>query len=425
MRRLVLALILILVGVAGVVVYNRNNTPSESAAPGGAGARGGPGGDAFARPPMTVEVAPVRRDEVTEDMMVVGNLVGAATVEVVSRVSGRLQAITVRIGDSVSRGQTLAQVEDQEIREQVKQAEASHQVAEATIRQREADLTFAGTNLDRSRSLFQRDLLPQQTLDDAEARYQAARAQLDLARAQFAQARSRLEELQINLANTAIRSPVDGFVGRRYMDPGAWVSSNTPVVSLVDIRSVRLEASLVERDLRRVSVGMPARVEVDAFPGETFQGQVARVSPVLDPATRTAAMEIEVPNPGFRLKPGMYARVQFTVERRADALVVPRNALVDLEGRRGVFVAENDTAHFRVVAIGLQDQQKVEVLEGIQPGEQVVTAGAAALRDGDRIILAGARPGSGGAGPRGAAGGEPPSAGTPQPATEGSQRRQR
>ncbi len=116
---------------------------------------------------------------------------------------------------------------------------------------------------------------------------------------------------------------------------------------MVDISLVRLIVNLVEKDLRRIATGMAADVEVDAFPGETFNGRIARLAPVLDPATRTAQMEIEVPNVGFRLKPGMYARVQFTVAKHDNAVVVPRNAIVDIDGKRGVFVATATTVAFR------------------------------------------------------------------------------
>ena len=245
----------------------------------------------------------------------------------------------MHLGDPVRRGQTIAKVEDREIQEQVRQAEASYQVAEATIRQREADLKLAQTNLDRNKSLLERQLLPKQTYDDTDARHQAALAQLDLASAQFEQAKSRLDELKINLSNTIIASPVDGFVGKRFLDPGASVSPNVPVASIVDIRSVRMVANLVEKDVKRVTVGTQAQVEVDAFPGENFTGRVSRIAPVFDPATRTAEMEIEVPNPVYRLKPGMYARVQLTVSVRAGAITVPNNAVVILSGKPGVFVA--------------------------------------------------------------------------------------
>jgi membrane fusion protein (multidrug efflux system) len=132
---------------------------------------------------------------------------------------------------------------------------------------------------------------------------------------------------------------------------------------------------------------------------------VSRVAPVFDPATRTAAMEIEVPNSGFRLKPGMYARVQLTAERRENALVVPRAAIVDLEGQRGVYVVDDaSTAQFKTIRTGLQDAEFVEVLDGLRDGERVVTVGTLALRDGDKVSLLGAGKG-------GRASGDTPSAG--------------
>ena len=350
-------------------------------------------------------LAPVTRGAVAERAAIVGTLIGAATVEAVPKVNGRLQEVNVRLGDPVRRGQAIAKVEDREIREQVNQAEAAFKVSDATIRQREADLKLAQTNLDRNKSLLERQLLPRQTYDDTEARYQAAVAQLDLARAQHSQAKARLDELQINLANTVISSPVDGFIGKRYLDPGAAVSPNAPVASVVDIRTVRMVANVVEKDVRRLTVGMQAQVQVDAFPGEKFVGRVSRLAPVFDPQTRTAEMEIEVPNQSYRLKPGMYARVELTLDSRPNALTLPRAAIVELEGKTGIFVASGPapasnaaqspggapalTARFVPVVLGIREEEKVEVTAGVTEGMRVITTGALALKDGDRIVMSG------------------------------------
>jgi RND family efflux transporter MFP subunit len=419
MKKFVISAVFVIVALAGVAWYtgaigpqasDGQATPAGAPAAGRAGAAGaggrfgGRGGAAAGRAPLPVELAEVRRAEVSEQITVVGNLVGDATVSVAPRVGGRLQEIDVRLGDRVTRGQRIAKIEDHELLEQVRQAEAAQEVSLATIRQREADLRLAETNVERSRNLFERQLLPRQTLDDNEARWQAAVAQLDLARAQNAQSRARLEELRITLGNTVITSPVNGFVARRPVDPGAFVSQNAPIVDVVDITRVRLIANVVERDLNQISAGNATQVQVDAYPGETFEGRIARVSPVLDPTTRTAPIEIEIPNRSFRLKPGMYARVGITTGTKKDALVVPANALVDLGGRRGVFMPRNDTAVFRVVQVGLEHQNVAEVLGGLKEQEVVITTGSAALRDGDRIILPG-QPGnmSGDDGPSAAA----------------------
>lgn len=361
---------------------------------------GGFGGGGFARgprPPLTVELAPVTRKDMISTVMVVGNLIGAATVDAVPRAQGRLDAVYVKLGDSVRLGQPIAKIEDREIIEQIKQAEATYNVSQATIRQRQADLKLAQNNLERSRSLYERDLLPRQTFDDTDARFQAAQAQLDLSQAQMAQSRARLDELKINLQNTIITAPVVGFIGKRTLDPGASVGVNTSFISVVDIRTVRLVINVVEKDLRRITQGTAVEVEVDAYPGENFNGRVARVAPILDPATRTAQVEIEIPNQTYRLKPGMYARARFTVERHDNALVVPTAAVVDLQGKMGVWLpGEADVAVFTSVTIGIEEQEFTELTTGVKEGQRVISTGAAALRVGDRIALVGQRGGGGG-----------------------------
>lgn len=348
---------------------------------------GGPGGGF--RPPMTVEMVKVSRGKIALNINVVGNLIGEATVDVAPKTGGRLQSVNVKLGDRVRRGQVVGKVEDREIVEQVNQAEASQRVAEASIRRSEADLSLALTNVERARNLFGRQLLPKQQLDDAEARYVSAVATLDLSKAQASQSEARLQELRINLANTNVISPTDGYVSRRLVDPGAWVSQNVPVVSVVDISSLRLVANVVEKDLRTVTPGDPAIVEVDAYPGENFNGRIARVSPILDPATRTAPIEIEIANPQARLKPGMYAKITLQVDSRSNVLLIPKIALVDSEGRRGIYQpnAEN-RAQFKAVTVGLEDNQVAEIVEGLREGEMVVSTGAGALRRNDQLLVA-------------------------------------
>lgn len=413
-RLIIIGIILLAVASGGYYVINgSSDTGSEERSPPPGGGFGrGPGGP---RTAMTVELGSVTRGVMAQQMTVVGNLIGAQTVAATPKISGRLASVSVRLGDRVARGQTLAKIEDQEIREQVKQAEASAAVARATIRQREADLGLARTNLDRARNLSERQLIPRQTLDDAEARYQAAAAQLELAQAQNAQSQARLDELKINLANTEIVSAVNGFVGSRTLDPGAWVTPNTTFISVVEINVVRMVANVVEKDLRRITAGQRADVEVDAFPGEHFPGRVAHVAPVLDPATRTAQIEIEIENPQFRLKPGMYARVNFTVDKRENVLVVPTSAVVAVGSQQGVFLpGDGGVARFKPVEVGMRDDDFAEVSGGLQEGEQVITTGAAALREGDRILLQGRQPGGSGrerADGQGGLGPESPTAG--------------
>ena len=425
-------LVVAVVGGAGIYYFmNRSTASAQGGQPTSAdlarerrqqgGGGGGMGGGGFGgggmargpRPPMTVELAPVTRKDMIDTITVVGNLIGAATVDAVPRGQGRLDAVYVKLGDGVRRGQAIAKIEDREIVEQIKQAEATLNVSEATIRQRQADLKLAQNNMERSKSLFERDLLPRQTFDDTDARYQAAQAQLELSMAQLEQTRSRLNELKINLQNTIITAPVDGFIGKRTLDPGASVGANTSFISVVDIRTVRLVINVVEKDLRRIHQGTAVEVEVDAYPGENFMGRVARLAPILDPATRTAQVEIEIPNSTYRLKPGMYARAKFTVEKHDNTLVVPTAAVVDVQGKLGVWVPadEGDNPVFTPVTTGIEQQDFTEITSGVKEGQRIITTGAGALRPGDRIVLAGQRGGGGGratGGGRGRRGGGAP-----------------
>jgi HlyD family secretion protein len=407
MRKLIIVGVVVAVAVAAYFLLLRREQPAAAAdqaqatrpgegggpgrpgggGPGMGGGFGGPGGGF--RPPMTVEVARVSRGQIGASISVVGNLIGAQTVDVAPKAGGRLQSVSVKLGDRVRRGQMIAKIEDRELLEQVNQAEASHKVAEAGVRRSEADLSLALTNVERARNLYARQLLPKQQLDDAEARYTSAVAQLDLSKAQVAQSEARLQELRINLGNTSVVSPTDGFVSQRHVDPGAWVSQNVPIASVVDISSLRLVANVVEKDLKAVNPGDSAVVGVDAYPGEKFNGHIARVSPILDPATRTAAMEVEIPNRDNRLKPGMYATVTLEIENRENVLLIPKTALVDSEGQRGVYQAnDQNRAVFKPIKVGLEDTQKAEVLDGLREGEIVISTGAGALRRNDQLIVA-------------------------------------
>jgi membrane fusion protein, multidrug efflux system len=200
------------------------------------------------------------------------------------------------------------------------------------------------------------------------------------------------------------------------------VNTGTAIASVVDISRLRLVVNVVEKDLRMVSAGDPAEVEVDAYPGEKFSGKIARVAPVLDPATRTATMEVEIPNGDNKLKPGMYARINLTIEDRKGALVVPKSAVIDFENKRGVWAPnEENRATFVPVTLGIEGTETIEILSGLKEGDKFVTTGAAAVRNNDQLLIAG-QAGPGGPGAPGGGGrgqGRGARSGTAAGATDG------
>ena len=273
---------------------------------------------------------------------VVGNLIGAATVDAVPKVSGRLDDIFVRLGDRVAKGQRLAKIEDSELIEQIKQAEASFEVSAATIRQREADLRLAQTNLDRTKNLFERQLIPKQTYDDTDARYQAAVAQLDLAKAQFTQSQARLDELKHqpgehghSVAGERVHRQAHARSGRlgHARTRRSCRSSTSPIVRTGRERRREGPAAHPSGPARRRSRSTRFRTRSSRAASRT-----SRRCSIRRRGRRRSKSMIE--NPQFRLKPGMYAKVNFTVEHRENTLVVPTNALVDVGGKRGVFLPD-------------------------------------------------------------------------------------
>ena len=202
---------------------------------------------------MPVEFAVVKRAPVAEQILIVGNLIGAATVQVVPRVNGRLATVNVQLGDSVRRGQTVAKVEDLEIQEQVRQAAGGVQ----GVGSHDPAARGRPQARDHQPRPVEEPLRPAAAAAADLRRHRSAASRRRWRRAiwrsaQFEQAKARLEELKITLDNTIITSPVDGFVSKRFSDPGAFVGPNSPVVAVVDIRTVRMVANLVEKDMKRV-----------------------------------------------------------------------------------------------------------------------------------------------------------------------------
>lgn len=348
---------------------------------GGNAARGGPGGGR-AQP---VEVARAERTELSENVSLVGSLRAKEQVDVAPKVGGRLVELRVDLGDAVRVGQLMGRLEDGELSQQVRRAEAALQVSRAAVAQREAELDNLRMEAERNRSLEQEGIISSQESAQVQTRVRVAEAQVELARAQMAESQAGLEELRIRLSQTEIFSPIAGVVARRYVDPGALLSANDPVVLIINLTRMVTVVNVPERQLMRVQVDNEAKVLVDALGGEETTGRVVRISPLLDAQTRTASVEIEIPNTDGRLKGEMFARVDLNLTHQREAIFVPRQALVYRSAEPGVFVVDSEVAKFQPVRIGDADGDRIEAVEGIEPGQIIVTRGANLLQNGDFI----------------------------------------
>ncbi len=279
-------------------------------------------------------------------------------------------------------GQLIARLEGGELRQQVRHAEAALQVSQAGVAQREAELENQKLETERHQSLQRDGIISSQQAAQVQTQVRVAEAQVELARAQTVQAEAFLEELRIRLSQTQVFSPIAGVVGRRYVDQGALLDPNDAIVLVINLARMVTVVNVPERELVKIQVNDAA---TDALGGEETMGRVVRISPLLDAQTRTAEVEIEIANTESRLKAEMFARGDLDLTLKREAVFVPRQALVYRGGEPGVFVVDSEVARFQPVLIGVADADRIEAVEGIEPGQLVITRGANLLQDGDRI----------------------------------------
>ena len=188
-----------------------------------------------------------------------------------------------------------------------------------------------------------------------------------------------------------VKNDARGVVARILQNPGAAVNPSVPLMTIVDLDSVKAVATVDEKKIRFIKLGQPARVTLEAYPGDIFPARVTNISPVANPINRTIEVELAIPNSGHRIKPGMYAGVEWTESRRA-AIAIPLTAVVDRADGKCVFLTDGDRAKIVSITAGAVLGDTVEVLSGLKGDERVVTTGAGLLNDGDRIKIIVAAP---------------------------------
>ena len=334
------------------------------------------------------ETARVERVDLADAVFFSGNLKAAQSYILAPRVAGQLASLNVNIGDPVSRGQVIAQIDDVLIRQELDKAEAN-------LEQAASSLAEAAKNLEHSRLLLAQDYISQADFDLASAQYSS-----ELAKHRVAQASRNSARIQLD--HTRVTADWDGggkqrVIGERFAEPGQLLSVGAPVVSVLDISTLVAEIDVIESDYTRFKIGQPATIYSDAWPGESFSGRVARVAPQLSEQSRQARVEIEVANPALRLKPGMYARVQITFQTELQVTAVPSAALYKYKGQEGVWLVDKASSSVSFVPVekGISTSEYVQIVSPDLQGE-VVTLGQDQLDDGRKVILPGAKPASAG-----------------------------
>jgi len=344
---------------------------------------------------VAVEVAPVKKGSIQEIGRFTGSLLPSSEFLVAPKISGRLEKLLVQIGDRVEGGQLIAVLDDEEYRQQVSQARAELEVAQANLQERGNMLENAQREYQRTVALRQKKIASESQLDAAESGYKAEQAKQRVATAQVAQKDAALKAAEVRLSYTRIQVPENNVpgprvVGERFVDQGAMLPPNKPIVSILDIATLRAVIYVIERDYSKIQPGLEAVITTDAFPARIFSGRVLRIAPILKETSREARVEIAVPNPDQLLKPGMFIRARIAFARRDQATVVPVTALLKRDGREGLFLADLEAkrAAFVPVEVGIVTETEAEILSPPLSGS-VVTLGQHLLEDGAAIILPG------------------------------------
>lgn len=324
---------------------------------------GGKPGDPDSKAPeaVPVEVARVSRRAIAASYTGTAPLEARAESQVVAKTSGVALDVMVKEGQQVKAGQTLVRLDS---------ARAVLQAAQSAAQMRKLESNYA-----RSRKLAEQQLISANDIDQIKFDLENARAT------------NRLANLELSYAN--VKAPISGVVAQVSIKPGNFVQINSPIVRLVDISKLEATLNVPERELETLKSGLPVVLRVDAMPGKTYTGVVDRVAPVVDSGSGTFRVICAFDSGGI-LQPGMFARIQIDYDQRANALVLPRTALLDDETQPAVYTIANGKAVRTPVKLGYVDGEWVELRGGLKLGEQVVTAGKVALREGSAVQVIGA-----------------------------------
>ena len=320
---------------------------------------GGPGGGGFQMPPMPVEVADVQPRVVRDHFHALGSIESDANIEVVSELSARVTSLPFREGQPVDSGATLARLDDREFRAEAERTQARRDQAQS--------------NYDRSKKLSEQGAISPQELEDSRTALRVAEAEAALAQARF--------------DKTRIAAPYAGLVGVRRVSPGAYLREGTVITELTRVDEMKVSFAAPERYASDLKAGVAVELRTPAFPGERFNGRLSVVDPVVDAGTRTLRLVARIPNPGYRLRPGMSADVSVTLEERTQALAVPDEAIFAEGNQNFVYVVNADSTVARAaVALGLRDSMQVEIVNGLTPGARVITAGHQKVFPGAKVL---------------------------------------
>ena len=359
---------------------------------------------AEATAPLFTVAFPVPAPETTE-LVLPGSVQAVQETAIYARVDGYLKRRLVNIGDRVQSGQTLAEIDTPELDQQLYQVKATLaqsvaalEQARATLQHNETQLDYNRTNLDRWRTMKDRNLVAQQDLDDRQVLVKSGQADVDAARANVTAAEANVTANKANVERILflqsfqkVRAPFSGVITVRNVDNGALIgagssSNNLPLFRMAQTDSLRIFVNVPQTFMAVLKPGLAVELTVREFPQRTFVAEIANIAGALDPASRTLLTEVRMRNDSGLLRPGMYADVKFQLTRSDPPLIVPASALIIRSGPpRVATVAAGDKVQFKIVQLGRDYGTSVEVVQGLDKKDRLLTAPSDDLQEGQTI----------------------------------------
>ncbi len=328
---------------------------------------------------VPVEVELVSTDSIEETMELTGWIKANAVVDVKSEVPGRIESLQTVLDDgdlaaveeglAVKKGQQLAVIDRAVYLAQL-------EAAKANVKAGEVELADAQREQKRIIGLYKAGSATEQSKDKAVTAAKLAEARLALAMAN-------MELAEINLSESMICSPIDGIITAKHIDQGNLIRAGDGIVTVADIRTVKIIVAVAEKYSEQINVGTPAKIKVDAFAEKVFDAKVYSIHPALDTQTHTIQVEIRLDNDELLLKPGMFARVTLITKRKDDVVVVGRDVILGgrINDKPYVYVVEKNVAHKRFVKLGITQAERIEITEGLREGQKLVVNGMNYLAD--------------------------------------------
>jgi len=362
--------------------------------------------------PIAVNVTRVEVRQVQRVVESVGTMFPFDESIISAEIEGRVDDIKVDLGDQVTSGQVMVHIADEEQRYLLAQQEAQLKQALERLglkdendrlvevreapgpRQAQADLFDAEQKYKRTKNLVEQGIMSPADLDQAQARYAAMQAayETSLFTARnllqtVAQYKAQVDLQRKKLRDTSVRAPFNGYVKERTVNPGQYVKVDAPLITLVKIDPIRLRLEVPERMAPWVKEGQVADVSVEAFEGRHFGGKIWRISPTVDQTKRTFVVEVLIENPNGLLKPGSYARARVPTDKVEKIKLVPANAVSYVYGANKAYIVSSDTVQAREVKLGDRFGDRVEIIEGVDEGEQVATTQLNRLDTGSQVRI--------------------------------------